>query len=153
VSLTEQEIFSFLAEKFRLAAECADKLAISAKQGPTYAALRENLKGAEGAIRQGGHFREDSRWFQIGLALEECHQLARRWIVEHYSRKVFTLLADKLRQFEREAVDLRDKAPPKLGLILPKLRDDPTERPAHIQVPPKFKKTKAGLIVPTGTVH
>ena len=151
-ALTEQEIFSLMAQELKLGAECCDKLAMSPKQGPLFDALRKHLKTIEGCCRQAAHWREDTRWLPVGIEMEKAHQFARRWIVEHYSRKMFTLLAAKMLELHKIAVDLRDKAPPKLGLILPELQADPTPRNAHILMPPKPKRLKSGLIVP-GTVH
>ena len=156
MALSETEIFSLMAERLKLAAECADKLAVSPKQGPTFHALRGYLKEIEGCCRQAAYWREDSRWLPVGLEMEKAHQLARRWIAEHYSRKLFTMLATKLRELEKIAADLRDKAPPKLGLILPDMIPDPTPRPAQVMTPrqsPKLIKRKPSLILPSGTVH
>lgn len=153
--LTEAEIFGFMAENLKLAAECCDKLALSPKQGPLFDALRKHLKMIEGCARQAAYWREDSRWLPFGVEMEKAHQLARRWIAEHYSRKLFTMLAEKMREVQKIAIDLRDKAPPKLGLILPEVRDDPTPHQSQVLMPraPKSNRTKGGLIVPPGTVH
>lgn len=152
-ALTETEIFDCMATNLREGAECCDKLAVSPKQGPLFDAMRKHLKLIEGCCRQAAHWREDTRWLPLGIDFERAHQLARRWIVEHYSRKMFTLLAGKMRELEKIAIDLRDRKPPKLGLIMPGMLADPTQRNAQIVVPKMPKRRKSGLIVPPGITH
>lgn len=134
-ALTEREIFDRMSASFRIAAECCDKLVVAPAAGPVYDELRQHLRLIEGCCRQAAHWREDARWLPLGLEMAEAHRRAGEWLRRRYARRVFGLLASKLREGQRAAEALRDRKPPKLGLILPAPQRDPTERPALISLP------------------
>lgn len=157
--LTEREIFSKMAEGFALCAGYADKIAILPQTGPIYDKLRRELKLVEGTCRQAAYWRQDTRWLRIGMMMEEAHKRAGSWlrgikkevngelVIVHYPRELFTKLADQLRGCEKIAIELRDKRPPKLGLILP-------ETPSLGKLPHRDTRpvSTSGLILPP-TVH
>lgn len=155
-ALTETEIFARMSESFRIAAECCDALVILPAAGPSYIKLREHLKLIEGCCRQAAHWREDSRWLPIGLKMEEAHQRAGDWLRKHYARKMFLTLAVILRAGGKSAIELRDKAPPNLGTILPEMQADPTERHRPVQVIApgqeqiRVPARKPSIIIPPG---
>lgn len=134
-ALTEPEIFACMAESLRQAIGHAQELAERPAQGPAYSALRRELKLIEGCCRQAAYWREDARWLQPGMMMQECHRRAGNWLRARAPRTLFTKLADNLRLLLRVTDDLRDKAPPKLGLILPEPLKDPTQRNAQILLP------------------
>lgn len=124
--VTEREILVRLVENFRLAAESCEDLAVLPARGPTYAKLIEQLKLAEGCCRQVAYYREDSRWFSMGLYMEEAHKRAGGWLRMHprtvesnVAHPLFKLLAENLRAALKRAEELRDKATGVRGMILP----------------------------------
>ena len=161
--LTEQEIFTCLAENFRLAAEDCEKLARSARKGPTYHALRDRLEILEGACRQAGVWRDDARWFQIGLYMAECHKRAGEWlrgikgapgqprikVAPGHMHPLFMKLAEHLRALQAQSDDLRTKATGRVGTILPVAQRAPLR-----DTTPVGWRRPSGLIVPDGVrVH
>jgi hypothetical protein len=153
--LTEREILTTMQHHLRRAIDCCDKLTKEPKYGRNYRDLRESLARIEGCCRQASAWREDTRWLKYGLMMEECHQRSLKWLRAHAPRTLFKKLGEALRALMKACEDLRDKAPPKLGMILPEVQRDPTERNAHILVkPPKLATVKpGGLILPPGMVH
>jgi len=135
--LTEAEIFSCLVENFRLAADNCKKLANVPAAGPAYNDLRHQLLLIEGACRQAAVWRGDSRWFQIGLMMNEAHNRAGDWLRGHLSRKLFTKLGENLLAGLKAAEELRDKATGKRGIILPEaFKDIRTQgRPMQVMSP------------------
>lgn len=150
--LTEPEIFDRMRTSLREAIEACDVLVGIPAQGPTYVKLRENLKLVEGCCRQAAHWREDSRWLQYGLMMEDAHQRSLNWLRYRNPRWLFGKLGEALRGLMKQLDDLKDKAPPKLGTILPEPVRDPSERAPHIVVPemPKAAKAKRSIIIPPG---
>ena len=132
--LTELEIRQCWRHNLLAAADRAKTLAIVPAQGPTYAAMRENLKLAEGACRQMCHWREDARWLYLAPMLERTHQMCGDMIRSHYARPLFLKLELVLRKLVVDADALENKATGKLGMILPKPeRLDRTEgRPVQV---------------------
>ena len=159
--LTETEIFDCLVTNFRLAAENASKLATSPRKGLIYDDLRKQLALVEGACRQAGAWREDSRWFPIGLLMEEAHKKAGDWIrgikmpdgsrVKFPNRtlyELFTKLSENLRALHTMAAQLRDAKTGRLGMILPEVQPGP-----HRDTRPvgwNQAITKGGIILPPG---
>jgi len=135
--LTEAEIFDCLVENFRLAADNCEKLANVPAAGQAYNDLRHQLLLIEGAARQAGVWRGDSRWFAIGLMMNEAHNRAGDWLRGHLSRKLFTKLAENLRAGLKAAEQLRDKATGRRGIILPEeFKDIRTQgRPMQVMSP------------------
>ena len=166
-ALTEVEIFSCLAENARLAAEDCDKLAKSPRKGPHYRCLLEHLESVEGCCRQASVWREDARWLRIGLYVAEMARRAGDWLrgvkVDKGPRRrippgqlhpLFVLAAGQLRMAYAKAIEFRDKAPPHLGMVLPKPLPGPHRdtRPISVALPPGMVKTDSGLIVPAGAM-
>ena len=79
-ALTEIEIFDRMRESLRIAAECAEALAIEDVRGREYTVLREHLKLIEGCCIQAANWREDTRWLPLGRLVAECHQKAGNWL-------------------------------------------------------------------------
>ena len=117
--ILEQEIKDRLKTALREAADDAVLLGLLPMQGPTYDRMRGKLAVAETCCRQMGMWREDARWFGMGIKMEQCHQMTRRWIVGHQPRKMFSLLAEKLREMERSVTMLETRATGRRGIILP----------------------------------
>lgn len=149
-ALTESEIMSCLAENFRLAAEDCEKLAKLPAQGPTYNVFRQRLKLIEGAARQAGHWREDSRWFQVGMDMGKLHQKCGDWIRGRYPRELFLKAATALRQLHASTEKLRHDRTGRRGAILPDALEGPhrQNRPVSVMMPPV---TKGGVFLPPGT--
>jgi hypothetical protein len=145
--LTEQEIIDCLRTNFRLAAEHCRQLAALPKAGPTYRRLREELKLIEGAARQLAQWREDMRWLQIGLSMEETHQRSLRWLRYHFPRKLFEKLADNLEFGARAADRLRTAATGRTGLIAPKPLEGPLRQGRPVQVMSPHHKSPGGIIL------
>ncbi len=160
--LTEPEIFACLSENFRLAAEDCDKLATRPRKGRAYTSLREKLELLEGACRQAGHWRGDSRWLTIGLYMAECHKRAGEWlrgikvpgqdvrvkIAPGHIHPLFTRLAEQLRAAQAKADEFRTKATGKSGTILPEM----APAPHRDTVPVGWRQSPGGLIVPDSAV-
>lgn len=150
-NLTEPEIIDCLITNFRLAAESSDALAKLPAKGPTYRRLREELKLCEGASRQLAYWREDARWLQIGLYMEECHKRAGGWLRTHQPARLFSMLAENLRAGLARAQDLKDSKTGKVGAILPKPQEGPhrdTKPVAVNNLPADMVTRPSGLIVP-----
>lgn len=163
-ALTEPEIFSCLAENFKLAAEHAEDLGKLPKKGPTYQKFRTELKLLEGACRQAAFWRQDSRWLKIGLYMEECHKRAGDWLRGYKTKEgvrithkegtlhpLFMKLADNLRKGQAAAEQLRTKKTGRVGMILPAPLRAPHRdtRPIGWTAPGE-RRTRGGLIVPAG---
>lgn len=147
--LTEGEIFACLAENFKLAAEHCEDLARLPAKGLIYAKLREELKLIEGAARQAGQFRDDARWFQIGLMMGEAHKRAGTWLRGHYPAVLFTKLADNLRKGEALAESYRTSRTHRVGMILPKPLPAPIRtqgRSVQVRLPERV--SPGGIILP-----
>jgi hypothetical protein len=137
--LTEAEIFDCLVDNFKKAAVHAEDLAKLPKKGPTYARLREELKLVEGAARQAAYWRQDARWLQIGLYMEEAHQRAGNWLrgirnkstgmweklPEGQTHPYFMKLAENLRAGLKLAEGYRDNRTGRVGMILPASMNKP----------------------------
>lgn len=157
-ALTEAEIFGCLSENLRLAAQDADTLATSPRKGQTYDAFRKRLKLIEGACRQAAAWRQDCRWYPVGMQMAKVHATAGAWLrgAKHEGRRIaltpaeqkerFTKLAAVLRSFHTVAEDLRTKATGRVGMILPRELPGPHRdtRPVHIS------RTPGGIIIPAG---
>lgn len=149
--VTEREILTLLKAVFRRAAEHCDKLAVVPARGPEYRKLREDLQIAENCCRQVGWYRQDTRWFQIGLAMEEAHKRAGGWLRDrsmprtwnsNRSHPLFLKLAENLRFGATQCERLETVATGKVGMILPTPRRGPDRTQGRmVQVP-------SGLIVP-----
>ncbi len=160
-ALTEPEIFAYLAENARLAAEAADDLAVRCKRGKTYRDLRDHLANIEGACRQAGHWRGDARFFDIGLMCEEAHKRAGGWlrgvkdpvtgkrtpIPAGQKHPLFVKLAEVLRSLLKSAQTLETAATKQNGPVLPETPRETRRLGAPV---PGYNFRKSGLIVPDG---
>ena len=119
--LYENEIFDCMRDNMKSAIALCNEIATQPQSGKPYTKLVQNLKLCEGACIQAAHWREDTRWLQVGLKMEQCHQIARRWLdpISIGSKRMFSVmgrvLAENLRDLER----LRNMAVGRSGLILP----------------------------------
>lgn len=138
--LTEVEILDCLRTNLRAAIQHCEDLANLPAQGPTYIQFRKELKLIEGSCRQIAHWREDSRWLQLGLIMEEAHQRAGKWIRKHHPRPLFLKLAENLRAMIMACHNLETMKTGKRGPILPEISHN------HAEV----RKTPSGLIIPPG---
>ena len=147
IMLTETEIMECLVENFRLAADNCAKLANVPAAGMAYNDLRHQLLLIEGACRQAGVWRGDSRWFQIGLMMNEAHNRAGDWLRGHLSRKLFTKLGENLLAGLKLAEGLRDKATGRSGIILPDMaREIRTQgRPIQVVLPEMFADSRTQM--------
>lgn len=157
--LTEAEIFDCLTTNFRLAAEDCDKLAVSPRKGPTYASLRDKLELVEGACRQAAAWRQDTRWLGIGMYMAKAHELSLEWlrgisagpgrprvkIAAGQMHPLFVKLAENLRAAEKKAMEFKNKATGKIGMILP----DAQRVPLRDTTPVGWRRP-SGLIIPSG---
>lgn len=159
--LTEAEIFDCLETNFRLAAEHCEDLAKLPRKGPTYRKLIEELKLCEGACRQVAVWREDSRWFKIGLMMEEAHKRAGDWLrgiaqpgggrrplAEGVRHPLFMKLAENLRAAHKLAVDTKDKATHRVGMILPAELPGPHRDTVPVGWTGALARTPGGIILP-----
>jgi hypothetical protein len=135
--LTEAEIKDCWRTNMLGAADDCSFLQTLPAQGATFVRLRERLKLAEGACRQMGHWREDSRWLYLAPQLENLHQMARVMIVSHYARQLFTKLEITLRKIVDAADALENKKTGKVGMILPDTSRGPHRdtKPVSILLP------------------
>lgn len=78
--LTEQEVIDRMITSLREAMDASKALAVKSRKGPEYHKLREHLGLIEGCCRQLAAFREDSRYLNLGLVMEECHKSAGGWL-------------------------------------------------------------------------
>lgn len=124
--LTESEIIAKLKEAFRLASGYSDALAVLPMRGVTYDALRKELALAEGCCRSIAYYRGDSRWFRLGMMMEETHKRAGTWLrtfpvttTSNEAHPLFLKLADNLRAGMRKCEDLETRATGRVGMILP----------------------------------
>jgi hypothetical protein len=158
-ALTEAEIFSCLSENFVLAAQHCEDLARLPRKGPSYSALRNELRLIEGAARQASVWRQDTRWLQIGLYVAEAHKRAGDWlrgyrlpsgqrvaIREGQLHPLFVKLAENLRSGHRKAEEFRTKATNRVGMILPK--PVVNAGPHRETTPVGYRKTVGGLLIP-----
>jgi hypothetical protein len=147
-ALTEREILDCLKTNTRLAIENCENLAVLPRRGPTYNAFRHQLKLIEGSCRQIAFWREDARWLQVGLAIEEAHKRAGHWLRRHYPRPLFVKLADNLRLLQTMSLGLETKATGKLGMILPKVADAPgRQRAVQAMLPAQQPRVSPGGIL------
>lgn len=148
-SLTEREIFDFMTENFRLAAEECENLAKLPVKGPTYNSFRHRIGKLEGACRQAAYWREDARWLPLGVKLEQCHQRAGDWLRRRSAPQLFIMLAELLRLAHKGAEECRTRATGKLGPVLPLAMPGPhrEHRPVYVNNNPV---TAGGIIIPQG---
>lgn len=154
--VTEAEILSHLKQAFRRSAEHCDALAVLPARGPTYAKLREDLQICENCCRQVAWYRQDARWFHIGLMMEEAHRRAGGWLRDrlmprtansNLAHPLFVRLAENLRHGAKRVEELETRPTGRIGMILPKLRRTVRTEGRSVQVP---NMTPGGIILPPG---
>ena len=155
--LTEREIFDCLETNFRLAAEDAEKLATTPRRGPIYHEFRAKLELIGGACRQAAYWRQDSRWFQFDAWAHAVHQACGEWLrgikpkdggprvklAEGQLHPNFRAAANRLRVMHAIAIEFRDKATGKVGMILPVAQ----RAPHRDTVPVGWRQSSSGLLV------
>lgn len=148
--LTEQEIMDQLRRNIRQAAEHCEDLAVVPMRGPVYSAMREELSLIEGCCRQMAAWRGDARWLPLGIAMEQVHQRSKDWLRFHHPRKMFLMLAEKLRGLQRMIEDVETRRTGKLGPIVPIALPGPLRqgRPVQVLAPEPLVKRQSGLLVP-----
>lgn len=148
-NLTEKEILDRMKGCVRSAIDECLVIAAQPVSGPYFDSLRKNLKLAESCCRQAAYWREDARWLPLGLAMESAHQRARFWLHRPsvQSKKLFTKLAEVLRQLERAIVILETQKTGRRGMILPAEAKAPHRDTRPVAVS-GHRVTPGGLIVP-----
>ena len=165
-NLTEVEIFGCMIENCRKAIEHCERLAREPRKGLNYQALRKELKLIEGACRQAGMWREDTRWHTIGMQIAQAHAYALKWVIgekapgggprvrtpEGDFHPLFMKLAKNLTMLMAGIEKTRHERTNRVGMILPvPLRSETRTQGRSVQVLlPGHHRTKAGLIVPSG---
>jgi len=157
--LSEQEIFSCLTDNFKSAVQSCEQLARNPRRGPTYAKLRTELRLIEGAARQVAVWRQDARWYQIGLMMAEAHKRAGGWLRGHKKddgtkvmlagdelHPLFLKLADNLRMGLKVSEDFRTKATGRIGMILP----NQIPGPHRDTRPTGWTNSRGGVLIPAG---
>lgn len=143
--LTEVEIFACMRENLKGAADDCDMIARFPQSGIAFDRMRGRLKLVEGACRQAAHWRQDARWLQPGLKMEQAHQIARTWLHRPsvQSKKLFKGLAAALRKMLADLERLETAPTHRVGMILPKPQPGPLRQGRPVQV-----VRPSGLIVP-----
>jgi hypothetical protein len=155
---TEVEIFGVIADNLRSAAEECAKLAWDPKRGMIYNHLRTSLKLVEGGMRQLYYWRNyDSRWLFMEKQIAWLRNRCGDWLRDSPTvqrRKAahpeFRRLADLLRKMHVDALHIRDAATGVPGPLLPQPLAGPHRdaRPVQVALPPGWRETAAGLVVP-----
>lgn len=91
--LTEQEVIDRMITSLREAMDASKALAIESRKGANYNKLREHLGLIEGCCKQLAAFREDSRYLNLGLVMEECHKRAGSWLRGYRENGVRIMIA------------------------------------------------------------
>lgn len=150
MALTETEVFDQMLTSLRGAIDDCEIIARQPVSGVYFDRMRSRLKLVEGCCRQAAAFREDTRWLPVGVMMEQAHQRARFWLHRPsvQSKKLFTILADKLRLLEKATTQIRDQKTGRRGIILPDMQKAPGRVPGMVQVPRGFVRTSGGVIAP-----
>lgn len=158
-ALTETEIFDCMYENLQLAAEHARDLALQPAQGPIYRKFREEMLLAEGACRQAGAWREDTRWGNVSLLLADARERTGKWLRGYtvkgrmgktfYPRDLYMALAVNLEGIAAAVESLRHGATHQLGMILPEIPNiTRTEgRAVQVMLPQASRVSPGGIIL------
>ena len=148
---SEAETFERLSNSLKLAAEHAENLATLPAKGPTYDRFRKELKVVEDQCRIAAYYREDARWFQIGLVMERVHQNGGNWLRAKQPAKLFLGLAEFLRSSYASIQTLRNARTGVRGMIVPVAKQErKIGAPMQVLLPPGMRQRPSGLIVPGG---
>ena len=146
---SEAETFERLSNSLRLAAEHAENLAKLPAKGPTYDRFRKELKVVEDQCRIAAYYREDARWFQIGIVMERVHQRGGSWLRAKQPAKLFLGLAEFLRASHASIETLRNTKTGVRGMIVPTERQERRiGAPMQVLLPGGMTQRASGLIVP-----
>ena len=169
---SEGEVFSFLADHLRLAADQCEALAENRRKGPVYNEFRKNLVLIENMCRIVHYMRQDARWLQHGLRCNACHKMAGDWlrgvpqkpgadgkprpammIPEGVKHPLFMKMSEYLRNMMVEIVTLRNARTGRIGMILPRMLEPPgvrQGRPVQVKLPGLGGEriSKGGIILP-----
>lgn len=149
-ALTEQDIFSKMADGFAEAGALCEKIAASPLKGASYRRLIVVCTEIEGTCRQAGHWRENYRWFPLGIEVHQLQLLMGKWLRARYpkpaAKRMFTLAATTMRRLQHSVIALKDQKHGQLGAILPMPGEGPA-RQRSVQVP---RVTPGGIFVPEG---
>ena len=167
--LTEVEIFDRMTGCLKAAvSDCID-LAKSPRQGSIYDRLRKNFRLAGNCCRQAAQWREDARWLNFDKQLTACHKMAGDWLRGYHDPQgrrqlynaaqvgeLFFKLSQNLAALHNLALNTRDNATQRTGMILPIVhRDSKTQgRSVSVRLPKGMQRRASGLIVPESrTTH
>jgi hypothetical protein len=130
----EHETLGELRDRLASAVLHAAALAVLPAKGPTYVKLRADLKRIEQTARMIAYNREDARWLQIGMRMNEVHRLTGHLIRRHYPHAYFREIETWLRQLFQISDSLQHGATGRVGMILPKPRATTRTQDRQIQV-------------------
>lgn len=149
-ALTEQEIFSKMADGFAEVGALCEKIAISPLKGASYRRLITVCTEIEGACRQAGHWRENYHWFTLGKEVHELQLRMGNWLRAIYpkpkAKEMFTLAAKTMRRLQNLAAVKMNQKHGQRGAVLPIVGEGPA-RQRSVQVP---RVTPGGIFVPDG---
>lgn len=131
---TEQETLDELRSRLGSAVSYAAALAILPAKGPSYIKLRADLKLIEQAARMIAYNRQDARWLQIGMRMNEVHRLTGHLLRRRYPNPYFREIETWLRQLFEISNSLQHGATGRVGMILPKTRATTRTQDRQIQV-------------------
>lgn len=152
-ALSEQDIFSKMADGFSEAASLCEKIAATPLRGASYQRLIVVCDEIEGACRQAGHWRENYHWFGLGREVHELQAKMGDWLRDTVSRdekakakSLFQLAAKTMRRLQNLALLKKNQRHGRIGAILPVAAEDRSRQRA-VQVP---RVTPGGIFVPDG---
>jgi hypothetical protein len=168
-ALTETEIFDRMTGCLKAAvSDCID-LSKAPRKGSIYDRLRKNLRLAGNCCRQAAQWREDARWLNFDKQITHCIKLAGDWLRGYHDMDgarrlyaadqvsdLFFKLSQTLAALHNLALNTRDKATQRTGMILPIVhRESRTQgRSVAVKLPSGMKRRASGLIVPqSAAVH
>lgn len=131
---TENELFDCIIGNFKSAiSDCKQMADPMSLRGLMYQRVKESLKLVEGSSRQIAHWREDSRWLQIGISAEAAHEMLRRWVANHAPGQQYVFMAVQLERWLNLVETMRHAKTEKIGPILP-VPGKPDKPPQSVQV-------------------
>lgn len=138
----EHETLDELRTRLGSAVSYAAALAILPAKGPSYVKLRADLKQIEQLARMIAYNRGDARWLQIGMRMNQVHQITGHLLRKHYPHAYFREIEGWLRQLFQVADSLQHKPTGRVGMILPKPQAGPTrtqDRPVQVLLPDSMR--------------
>lgn len=141
--LTESECWDRLRDSLRKSIDLTKRLAVLPAKGKAYRELVEQLQLVEGAARQIGSFRDDTRWNWFGFEMASFHQRAGDIIRCKEPAVIFNRMAQMMEFFLDKADKLHTAKTGRRGPILPIVRPGP-----HRETRPVYVQRPSGLVVP-----